>query len=95
MKKFTLSLILLASCFMTFADNYEELTKDFTLAKAEIQSMSVMTFGPEGILFVGDQVIELFINYGRDFPTRIPNKRSQLVFCRIAIFVSNNRHPFS
>lgn len=36
------------------ADSYEALTKDFVQGNAALQSMSVMTFGPEGILFIGD-----------------------------------------
>ena len=54
MKKFILSLALLAIGYMASADNYEELTKSFTTGKAAIESMSVLTFGPEGLLFVGD-----------------------------------------
>ncbi|MEO1258891.1 MAG: hypothetical protein AAFZ15_08830 [Bacteroidota bacterium] len=54
MKKFILSLLFLAVGCLAFAENYEELTKNFTTGKAAIQSMSVLTFGPEGILFVGD-----------------------------------------
>ncbi|MEO1052515.1 MAG: hypothetical protein AAFX87_17920 [Bacteroidota bacterium] len=33
---------------------YEMLTKDFVKGKVSIQSFSVITFGPEGILFIGD-----------------------------------------
>lgn len=47
-------LLLLFFVSTLFADNYETLTKDFVRGKANIQSMSVMTFGPEGILFIGD-----------------------------------------
>lgn len=47
-------------CFMavttwlTASSSYEELTRNFTFGKVEAQSLSVMTFGPEGILFIGD-----------------------------------------
>lgn len=34
--------------------NYEELTKNFVTGRADVQSISVMSFGPEGILFLGD-----------------------------------------
>lgn len=34
--------------------SYEELTENFVVGKAAVQSLSVMTFGPEGILFIGD-----------------------------------------
>ena len=54
MKKLTLSLFSLAIGCLVFADNYEELTKNFVTGKADVQSMSVLTFGPEGLLFVGD-----------------------------------------
>lgn len=54
MKKMLLLLMLLASCYFVSANNYEDLTKNFTKGKAAIESMSVLTFGPEGILFVGD-----------------------------------------
>ena len=54
MKKFILSLTLLACFFFAQADNYEKLTKNFITGKAAIESMSVMTFGPEGLLFIGD-----------------------------------------
>ena len=56
MKKLPLTLCcLLAICSLLPAStSYEELTKDFVLGKADIQSLSVITFGPEGILFVGD-----------------------------------------
>ena len=50
---FTLSAILF-SFSAVMATNYETLTKDFVRGEAKIQSMSVLTFGPEGILFVGD-----------------------------------------
>jgi hypothetical protein len=47
--------LLLFCCFQNgFALSYEELTKNFVTGKADIQSMSVLSFGPEGILFVGD-----------------------------------------
>lgn len=46
------SLILIVSSLQ--ADAYSELTKNFSFGKADIQSMSVLTFGPEGLLFVGD-----------------------------------------
>lgn len=47
-------LLLLFFTPILLADDYETLIKDFTYGKADIQSMSVMSFGPEGILFVGD-----------------------------------------
>ncbi len=52
-----LSLLFASLCLMVSslqADSYSELTKDFSFGKADIQSMSVLTFGPEGLLFVGD-----------------------------------------
>ena len=44
----------LISTSLSVAGNYETLTENFVRGKADLQSMSVMTFGPEGILFVGD-----------------------------------------
>ncbi len=55
MIKYTTTLLLLVGgCFIGLANNYETLTKDFVRGDAKIQSMSVLAFGPEGILFVGD-----------------------------------------
>lgn len=49
-------LLALAAFFCTraYAGNYEDLTKDFVYGDAGVQSISVMSFGPEGILFLGD-----------------------------------------
>ena len=46
--------IAVASWLPASASSYEELTKNFTFGKVAAQSLSVMTFGPEGILFIGD-----------------------------------------
>lgn len=56
MKKLPLTLgcLFLLCTLLQASTSYEELTKDFVVGKASIQSLSVMTFGPEGILFVGD-----------------------------------------
>ena len=55
MQKITLSLLaVLCSLCLAATPNYETLTKNFVRGDAKIQSMSVLTFGPEGILFVGD-----------------------------------------
>jgi hypothetical protein len=48
------TLLLLAGITTSLANNHDELTKNFTTGKAEVQSISVMSFGPEGILFIGD-----------------------------------------
>ena len=62
----TLLCLLLLSSVMYANSYYEELTKNFEVGKAAIQSLTVMTFGPEGILFVGDakggQVYALDLN---------------------------------
>lgn len=50
-------LFVLLMSLATFAQattDYEKLTKDFVQGKADISSMSILTFGPEGLLFVGD-----------------------------------------
>lgn len=44
-------IILLATPFFT---NANEFTKNFVRGNAPVSSISVMTFGPEGILFIGD-----------------------------------------
>lgn len=55
MKKAVFTLALLAlSVSIIFANNYEDLTRNFTRGHAAVKSMSVLAFGPEGILFVGD-----------------------------------------
>lgn len=54
MKHFTFTLLFLFLLQSGFALRYEELTKNFVTGKADVQSMSVLTFGPEGILFIGD-----------------------------------------
>ena len=56
MKRQLLSLVLVVACYWAYANptNYELLTKDFVRGKAALNSISVMSFGPEGILFIGD-----------------------------------------
>lgn len=46
-------LLLFAFGLTSFATN-DDLTKDFITGDPEIKSMSAMTFGPQGILFIGD-----------------------------------------
>jgi len=46
-------LFLFAFGLSSFATN-DDLTKDFITGDPEIKSMSAMTFGPQGILFIGD-----------------------------------------
>jgi hypothetical protein len=56
MKRQLLSLLLVVACFWASANptHYDLLTKDFIRGKAALNSISVMSFGPEGILFIGD-----------------------------------------
>lgn len=54
MKKHYLTFIVISIWSFSFANTHTELTKSFTTGKAGIQSISVMSFGPEGILFLGD-----------------------------------------
>lgn len=62
----TLFCLLMLSGVLQANLSYEDLTKDFVVGKAAVQSLSVMTFGPEGILFIGDakggQVYALDVN---------------------------------
>lgn len=54
--KGTLNTLLLLFLALTLsrAGDYETLTRDFIKGKVPLQSISVMTFSPEGILFLGD-----------------------------------------
>lgn len=54
MKKHMLFLLLSGCLTAGFATNHDELTKNFVTGRADVQSISVMSFGPEGILFLGD-----------------------------------------
>ena len=54
LKLLTPVVLLLAFLAPAQANNYEELTKNFVTGKAAVQSISVMSFGPEGLLFIGD-----------------------------------------
>lgn len=54
MRKLLPALLLLMMAFGVQATALEEMTKNFVVADANIQSMSTLSFGPEGILFVGD-----------------------------------------
>ncbi len=71
------ALALASFSFLFASDNstYEELTKDFVQGKAAIQSMSVMTFGPEGILFVGDSKGGML--FAIDLEDRTPNESKE------------------
>ncbi|WP_299710072.1 hypothetical protein [uncultured Tenacibaculum sp.] len=52
MKKLILTLIIGLLCMPTYA--VDSLTEDFVTGNPEIGSINAMTFGPEGILFLGD-----------------------------------------
>ena len=47
-------LIPLLFTFSTASAHHEDLTANFIKGKVEIRSISTLTFGPEGILFIGD-----------------------------------------
>lgn len=56
-KVFTLSVLVFAVCALFVASNQsseESLTKDFVMGTPGVQSIDALTFGPEGILFIGD-----------------------------------------
>lgn len=57
---------MIGSIMMLQADHHEDLTRQFVRGDAGVQSMSVLHFGPEGILFVGDakagKVVALDLN---------------------------------
>lgn len=48
------TLCLFAGMLTAGEDDYARLTKDFVRGPVPVMSMSVLSFGPEGILFVGD-----------------------------------------
>lgn len=54
MKKQTLLLLFIFLSTFSFGNNHERLTADFTFGDPNIQSISAIAFGPEGILFIGD-----------------------------------------
>lgn len=68
---FALLLALSSPLFATDSDAYETLTKDFVTGNAGLHSMSVMTFGPEGILFNGDSKAGKL--FALDLNDRTPN----------------------
>ena len=51
--KTTFTSLLLLAAVLTYANN-EDLKKNFVLENPNIQSINAITFGPEGILFIGD-----------------------------------------
>ncbi len=56
-KVLTLSVLVLAVCTLFVASKYEaheSWTKDFAMGTPGVQSIDALTFGPEGILFLGD-----------------------------------------
>ena len=69
----TLLCLFMLSGVLQASLTYEELTKDFVVGKAAVQSLSVMTFGPEGILFIGDakggEVFALDVNDRKKNPS--------------------------
>ena len=72
MKKHCLTFLMLAFFTAAFSNHhYEALTANFITGKAEVASMSVMTFGPEGILFIGDSKGGKI--YAIDTDDRVPN----------------------
>lgn len=70
-KRITLTLAFLAVLSTTFASTYEALTRDFVYGKAEVKSITVMSFGPEGILFLGDSKAGKL--YALDMGDRVKN----------------------
>lgn len=69
------ALALALSLPLLAADSYEALTKDFVKGNAALQSMSVMTFGPEGILFIGDSKAGKLVALDLNDRTSNPNKK--------------------
>ncbi|MEM9822156.1 MAG: hypothetical protein AAF985_13830 [Bacteroidota bacterium] len=54
MKKPFFLLSFLLSSLWAVADNYEQLTANFSVGDPAIESINAIAFGPEGILFLGD-----------------------------------------
>lgn len=68
------SLFVFLMCLATISPastNYEKLTKDFVQGKATISSMSILSFGPEGLLFIGDSKAGKI--FALDMNDRTPN----------------------
>lgn len=53
-KQILTSLLAFTAIALLAGSPHEELTKNFVLGKAQVESISVLSFGPEGILFLGD-----------------------------------------
>ncbi len=71
-----LFVLLLCAFQYTWAnEDYEKLTKNFVQGKAAIESMSILTFGPEGILFVGDSKAGKV--FALDMGDRTPNSSEE------------------
>ncbi|MEL6652630.1 MAG: hypothetical protein AAFQ87_17650 [Bacteroidota bacterium] len=74
-KGFTLAWALLLTFSGLQADPYADLTQHFITGKADIKSMSVLSFGPEGILFVGDAIGGKV--YALDVKDRVKNESEE------------------
>ncbi len=76
MKLLVLSLFVGLACFA--ADPLPAYTANFVTTKASVQSMGTLAFGPEGILFVGDQIGSAV--YAFDLGDKQPGTAEKLEF---------------
>ena len=76
MKKQMLAVLLaMAAAALPAGNPHEELTKNFILGKAPVESISVLSFGPEGILFIGDSKAGKIVAIDTD--DRVPNPSTE------------------
>ncbi|MBW1298318.1 hypothetical protein [Aquimarina litoralis] len=73
MKKLLLTLIIGLLCAPIFANN--SLTADFTSGNPEIGSINAMTFGPQGILFLGDSKNSQIVAVDLSAATKATNEK--------------------
>lgn len=73
MKKLVFTLIIGLLCIPLFANN--SLTEDFITGDPEIGSINAMTFGPEGILFLGDSKKSQIVAVDMSSATKATNEK--------------------
>ncbi len=76
MRKLILTLLVGLFCLPSFAN--DSLTKNFTTGNPEIGSINAMTFGPEGILFLGDSQNSQIVAVDMSSAKKATNKKLYL-----------------
>lgn len=83
MKKYLLTLGMVLAYLWSYAlptDSYEALTRDFVRGEVHLSSISVLSFGPEGILFLGDSKSGMV--YAMDLEDRTPPAKREALMLR-------------